>query len=256
MTDGTDAPEDGPHPATTDRSHGVTDPRRVAIVSVGDELLAGETVNTNAAWLGRRLTERGLTVGRTVVLPDDEEAIAATVARLADRTDAVLVTGGLGPTHDDRTMAAVARAFDRELGHHPDAAAHIEARGDYAVADLTEGTTHLPSGARALPNDVGVAPGAVVENVYVLPGVPAEMEAMFEHVAGEFEAGGSHVAEVGTSEPESALLDRLATLRERFDVSVGSYPGEMVTVRIRAAERSEVRAAAGWLADRVEDGQR
>lgn len=231
---------------------------RVVIVTVGDELLTGDTVNTNAAWLGRQLTGRGVTVARGVTLPDDIETIAIEVSAAAEEFDAVILTGGLGPTHDDLTMEAVAQAFDREVVEHEAARAWIADHGDYAVTDLTEGTTELPAGARHLPNEVGVAPGAVVENVYVLPGVPAEMKAMFDRVATEFEGETTYVEEVETVEPESALVGRLDALRERYDVAVGSYPSETVVVRIRGTDESVVSAAASWLRDRVDavDAQR
>lgn len=224
---------------------------RVAVITVGDELLTGDTVNTNAAWLGRQLTQRGVTVARTLTVPDDVETVARAVAKTAERFDAVIVTGGLGPTHDDLTMAAIADAFDRELVEHAEAKAWIEREGDYTVADLTDGTTHLPAGARHLPNEEGVAPGAVVENVYVLPGVPQEMKTMFERVAPEFQVGEVHVTEVETVEPESALVSRLKRLRDQFDVQVGSYPAETVVVRIRGTDEQTVTDAAAWLRERV-----
>src|SRR6056297_3653733 len=87
----------------------------VAVVTVGDELLSGETENTNATWLCRRLTARGTSVRRVVTVPDVEADIARVVNELRAEYDAVVVTGGLGPTHDDRTMAGVAAAFGRDL---------------------------------------------------------------------------------------------------------------------------------------------
>jgi molybdopterin-biosynthesis enzyme MoeA-like protein len=149
-------------------------------------------------------------------------------------------------------MEAVAAAFGREVVDHPEALAWLTEHGGYAAEDLAEGTTHLPAGARMLPNDVGVAPGAVVDAVYVLPGVPDEMEAMFDRVAGEFEGAARHVETVETPEPESALLDRLATVKRRFDVTVGSYPGENVRVKVTASDPEEAAAAAAWLRDRVD----
>jgi molybdenum cofactor synthesis domain-containing protein len=222
----------------------------VALVTVGDELLAGDTVNTNAAWLGRRLAERGVAVERVTTVPDRVEDIAEVVSAYRERYDAVLVTGGLGPTHDDVTMAAVAAAFDRGLERNEAVLDWLAENGGYAREDLTEGTAHIPAGARPLHNDVGVAPGCVVENVYVLPGVPSEMEGMFERVAESFAGEVSHVAFVEADEPESGLLDRFEALRERFDVTVGSYPGEVVRVKL-AGEREEVERAAAWLEERV-----
>ena len=225
---------------------------RVAVVTVGDELLSGETVNTNAAWLGRQLAERGVTVGRTTVVPDEISDIARVVNEYRAEYDAVIVTGGVGPTHDDVTMDGVAAAFGRSVVPNDDAEAWIADHGDYTAADLTEGTTHLPAGARMLPNPEGVAPGAVVDGVYVLPGVPAEMKAMFETVIEEFEGDPTHVEEVRTSEPESALLDRLEAVRAEFDVTVGSYPGDDVRLKIVAADAETAVAAAAWLRERVD----
>ncbi|MFC6737604.1 competence/damage-inducible protein A, partial [Halolamina salina] len=106
--------------------------------------------------------------------------------------------------------------------------------------------------ARPLHNTEGVAPGAVVESCYVLPGVPAEMQAMFAGVAGEFEGERTYSETVETPEPESALLDRLSEVQDRYDVSVGSYPGETVTLKLTATEPETARRAAEWLADHVE----
>jgi molybdenum cofactor synthesis domain-containing protein len=224
---------------------------QVALVTVGDELLAGDTDNGNATWLGARLTERGASVERVVVVPDVVDDIAGEVSRLSDRYEAVVVTGGVGPTHDDVTLDAVAAAFDRELVEHPAAVEYFERHDAYDRADLTTGTAHLPSGARLLENLAGVAPGAVVENVYVLPGVPEEMRAMFETVADEFSGTTVHEARVDVDAPESSLIEAMAELRRRFDVDVGSYPGEQVSVKIRGEDEGRVDEAAAWFEQRV-----
>ena len=220
----------------------------VAIVTVGDELLAGETVDTNSAWLAAQLTDRGCTIPRVTTVPDDIEVIAAVVNEQRAAYDAVVVTGGLGPTHDDRTMAAVAAAVGRELEHHPAAEAWLTSESGYSADDLDAGTTDLPAGARMVPNEVGVAPGAVIESIYVLPGVPAEMKSMFDHVAGEFSGEPIYTEMVVVDEPESALLDRLKAVQERFTVDVGSYPGEYVRVKFRGGDSEAVAEAAAWFA--------
>ncbi len=225
---------------------------RVALVCIGDELLAGDTVNTNAAWLGTRLTERGATVERAVVIPDRIEEIADTVSRLHERYDAVVITGGLGPTHDDLTMDAVARAFDRDLETNEEAVEWLAEHGGYERDDLAAGTADLPAGARVLHNEEGVAPGCVVESVYVLPGVPHEMKAMFESVADEFSGTVQHVEWVHANEPESALLDRIEEVRERFDVTVGSHPGEHVRLKIQSPDSEAATTAADWLTEHVD----
>ncbi|GAA0299940.1 competence/damage-inducible protein A [Halarchaeum salinum] len=225
----------------------------VAVLTVGDEVLAGETTNTNAAWLGQRLTERGVDVERVVVVPDEHDTIETTVRRLTSEYDAVLVTGGLGPTPDDVTMAAVAAAFDRGMVDHPDAIAWFETHDGYS--NDAKSATRLPADARFLANEAGVAPGAVVENCYVLPGVPSEMRAMFERVASEFTGAKRYVETVYAAEPESALVDRIEGIRDRFDVTVGSYPGDGVKVRLRGTDGATVAEAAAWLRERVESGE-
>jgi molybdenum cofactor synthesis domain-containing protein len=225
---------------------------RVALVTVGDELLSGDTVNTNAAWLGERLTDRGAAVDRVTVVPDRIADIARVVNEYRADYDAVLVTGGLGPTHDDVTMDGVAAAFGRELERNEVALEWLEAEGGYAREDLTEGTADIPAGAEPLHNEAGVAPGCVLDSVYVLPGVPAEMKAMFEGVADRFEGTKRYTETVDADEPESAMLDRLRDLREEFGVKVGSYPGETVTVKIEHTDEATAKEAAAWLRERVE----
>lgn len=225
---------------------------QVALVSVGDELLSGDTVNTNAAWLGERLTERGVSVERVFVVPDLVADIARVVNEARAEYDAVIVTGGLGPTHDDLTMEGIGAAVGVPVEEHTEAIEWIEEHSDYSHADLTTGTTHLPKGSRMLPNEVGVAPGAEIEDIYVLPGVPAEMHAMFEYIADEFDGDPYYTGTVPAGEPESALLDRFAALRERFDVKVGSYPGDYVRVKIEGTDEDTVNDAVEWLRERVE----
>jgi molybdenum cofactor synthesis domain-containing protein len=224
---------------------------RAAIVTIGDELLVGDTVNTNAAWLGERLDERGVTIERVVTLPDRVADIARVVNEYRAEYDAVVVTGGLGPTHDDMTMAGVAAAFGRDVTESQEVLDWLVESGGYTADDLAEGTADIPEGARLLKNPEGVAPGCVIGSVYVLPGVPSEMKAMFETVLDEFDGEVQYVTSVVADEPESALIDRIADLREEFDVTVGSYPGDSVRLKITGPE-TEVENAAAWLRERVD----
>jgi molybdenum cofactor synthesis domain-containing protein len=225
---------------------------RVAVVTVGDELLAGDTENTNATWLCARLTERGVDVERVVTVPDRIDDIARVVNEARADYDAVLVSGGIGPTHDDVTMAAVAAAVGVDLVENEAALQHIVEEGGYARQDLAAGTADLPAGARPLHNDVGVAPGCEIESIYVLPGVPEEMRGMFAGVADEFAGTETHREVVLADEPESALLDRIDELRERFPVTVGSYPGDAVRVTVDGEDERRVAEAAAWLRERVD----
>jgi len=238
----------------------------VALLTVGDELLAGDTENTNAAWLARRLTDRGADVRRILTVPDDRDLVARWVREFADAFDAVVVTGGLGGTHDDVTMAAVADAFDRALAAPEEVvdALHAKARRfreenpdlaeEYDMDLDLESEAAVPEGAESLVTEASFNPGCVVENVYVLPGFPEEMKVMFEAVADDF--GGETVAEsFRTPAPEGSLTGTLAAARERFDVAVGSYPakgGTLGRVKVTGTDPEEVAAAVAWLTERVE----
>lgn len=160
----------------------------VALCSVGDELLAGEVVDTNAAWLAQWVGGLGLEVRTTVTVGDDLDAMVALLRRLVDEHDVVLVGGGLGPTSDDRTREAVAAALDLELEHREELADAIAAR--FAAFGRRMPPSNLrqaevPAGAAAL-HPVGTAPGFVVTDaaalVAALPGVPWELRAMAEQL--------------------------------------------------------------------------
>jgi molybdenum cofactor synthesis domain-containing protein len=237
----------------------------VAILTVGDELLAGETENTNATWLAGEITDRGGRVVEICTIGDDREAIAERVADRAARVDRVIVTGGLGGTPDDLTMAAVADALERDLvveetvreAAKQSSAAFVEAHPDLAAKyDLgldVDRVAETVAGGQLIENPRGLAPGCAVENVFVLPGVPSELRATFEQVAEEF--GGDVVLETRyTDAPEGVLAGHLGTLEATFDVRAGSYPGERTDrnrVRVTGQSERAVQAAIDWLAERV-----
>ncbi|WP_247728601.1 competence/damage-inducible protein A [Halovivax limisalsi] len=238
----------------------------VAILTVGDELLAGETTNTNASWLAGRLADRGARTRRIATVPDDRAAIGEYVSRFREEFDAVLVTGGLGNTHDDVTAEAVAAALDRDLvapeslqERLREKAARVrEERPElFEEHDLeldAEAAARVPTGARPVVTDAGWAPAFVVDRVYVLPGIPAEMEAAFERVATDFD-GDAISRSIFTPLPEGALPSVLETVRDRFDVAVGSYPGADAApgrIRVSASEPSSVAAAIEWLESTIE----
>ncbi|WP_276273492.1 competence/damage-inducible protein A [Haloarcula litorea] len=239
---------------------------QVALVTVGDELLSGDTENTNATWLARQLTDAGATVTRMLTVPDDEAVIADAVARYHDAFDAVLVTGGIGGTPDDVTKAAVARAFDREVVVPEDVRAHLEAKAErfaennpelvdrYEMELDLDAWAGVPEGAEPLLTDESFAAGCVVESVYVFPGIPEELEAMFATVADDF--GGDRTTEtIHTPAPEGAVVGTISEARERFGVAVGSYPRKDDTpgrVKVSGEEPDAVREAAAWVRERIE----
>jgi nicotinamide-nucleotide amidase len=233
----------------------------IALLTVGDEVLSGDTVNTNANWLATQLSERGATVARILSLPDERRTIAAHVTDYSEQFDAVIVTGGIGGTPDDVTMAAVAEAFDREmtvregpLADVNERLADIEERLPELDLDVDpESEAALPAGSRPLLNEEGLAPGCVLENVYVFPGIPDELEAMFERVADEF-TGDRRSQTLYTVEPEANLVPRLEDVMAEFDVTVGCYPDREAghnRLKILATDDDHLDDATEWLLEHL-----
>jgi molybdenum cofactor synthesis domain-containing protein len=213
-----------------------------AILTIGNEIVSGDTENTNASWLARRLAPLGVEVRLIAAVPDEIDEIAGFVREAAPAVDFLLVTGGLGGTPDDLTREAVAAAFGVGQREQPDVAADLRARftrdPEYAAR-----WAQLPEGSRPLANPRGGAPGVAIKNVYVFPGLPAEMEAMFDSVADEL-AGGPPIASWRRTyhTRESDIVGLLAEATERWpNVLVGSYPrfdatGPEVTVVLKSSD--------------------
>jgi molybdenum cofactor synthesis domain-containing protein len=159
------------------------------IISVGNELLIGHTLDTNSHWIAKRFTRFGWTLQRITVLRDSLAAIKDGVTGALRREPDLLITiGGLGPTHDDMTLKGIALALDKRLVLNPEALAMVKAR--YSKLGASTGLTRfrrkmatLPEGAKPLPNPIGTAPGVTINvgttRLLSLPGVPSEMKAIF-----------------------------------------------------------------------------
>ncbi len=168
----------------------------VEIICVGNELLIGQTLNTNAQWLAKRITTIGLTTRRVTVVGDDINEISNAVKEAIQRKPSfLLTTGGLGPTFDDKTLEGLAKALGRKIEVNEEALKMVKEKylsyaqeGKIEVAELTPARVKmakLPEGAKPLFNPVGTAPAVVVEHesvtVIALPGVPSEMKSIFEN---------------------------------------------------------------------------
>lgn len=168
----------------------------IEIISVGNELLIGKTLNTNAQWMAKRLTTLGLNVRRIITISDDVDEISAAVKEVLNREpDFLITTGGLGPTFDDKTLEGVAKALNVCVELNEEAFKMVKEKyKTYAEErrlekiELTPARVkmaRLPKGAKPLPNPVGTAPGVIIKHdkttVVSLPGVPPEMESIFEN---------------------------------------------------------------------------
>ena len=230
-----------------------------SILTIGNELVSGDTVNTNGSWLAARLEALGVDVVMITSLPDEEERVAAFVRAQAADADVVLVTGGLGGTPDDITREAIAAAFGVPQEEQAEVAERLRARFS-ADPDYVTRWAQLPAGSRALENPLGGAPGFVLRNVYVLPGLPSEMKAMFETVAAELGGGnpiGSWRRTYRTT--ESRIVGVLEAGGERYPaVRIGSYPsfgadGPSVEIVLKSSDPEALTAAKAWFQQALDD---
>ncbi len=217
---------------------------RVELLTVGDELLRGDIVNGNSQWLARRLTQAGAAVTRAVEVPDDLDAIGEALDTALRRADAVIMTGGLGPTSDDLTRDALAAAAGVKLVRDPEVERRLRQRTLERNVPLAEDALRMadaPEGATLLHNPAGTAPGLRVTLsggvVYALPGVPSEMRAITEESVLP-ELSGTVTASVllrTATVWESVVSDRLAPIEAMPGVRLAYYaaPAE-VRVRIEA----------------------
>ncbi|HXZ15603.1 MAG TPA: competence/damage-inducible protein A, partial [Roseiarcus sp.] len=170
-----------------------------AVLVIGDEILSGRTKDKNIGYIAEYLARIGVDLKEARVVPDVEEEIVAALNALRARYDYVITTGGIGPTHDDITADAVARAFGVPIGEDPRAIAIMLER--YAEADLTPARrrmARMPEGAVLIENPISRAPGFRIGNVFVLAGVPSVMQAMLDGAVKEMRTGA--VMQVATVE--------------------------------------------------------
>ncbi len=161
--------------------------QKVSIVSIGNELLSGRIVDTNAAYLSSRLLSIGIETVCTYSVGDDVDMIVEMLGQASSHADTVLITGGIGPTDDDLTRHALAAFMGVELQFHEDVYRHMEdffERRNISMAETNRIQAYLPKGTKAISNELGTAAGIMCEyegNTFVcMPGVPGEMKKMFE----------------------------------------------------------------------------
>lgn len=198
---------------------------KVEIISIGDELLIGQIINTNAVYLARQLTALGLEIRLITAVGDEAAALQQALREALDRSDVVIMTGGLGPTHDDITKEVVAEFFDSGYIFKPELLDRLrrafERRG-LEMAKINEDQARVPEKAEIIPNPVGSAPGFLFnregKKCFVLPGIPAEMVAMCEGtifpMLKQQELTLLQRTVRTTGIPESMLFERLGDIKE------------------------------------------
>jgi molybdenum cofactor synthesis domain-containing protein len=200
-----------------------------ALVVIGDEILSGRTQDKNVAQLATWLNDHGIRLAEVRVVPDQIERIGEAVNALRASHDYLFTTGGIGPTHDDITVDAVAAALGVPVVVHPEARKILEDYYRDRPGGLTEARMRMartPEGAELLRNPYSGAPGIKIGNVYILAGVPNIAASMLEALTGTLEGGRPVVSvTVGARAPESDVADLLReTEAAHPGVAIGSYP--------------------------------
>ena len=232
--------------------------RSAEILAVGTEVLLGDLVDTNTAWLSARLAALGVSVYRHVTVGDNKQRIVAALLEASSRADLVITTGGLGPTSDDLTNECLGLAAGRQMVEYPEARRHVDemfARFGREPTSSNYKQALFPEGSRLIPNPLGTAMGALLELdgalVATFPGVPIEMKRMFGETLEPFikqRTEGSIVSRTlwFTGIGESALAEKVQDLLDASDPTVAPLAGQgkvrlRVTARAASLEEAEKR---------------
>ena len=232
--------------------------RSAEVLAIGTEVLLGDLVDTNTAWLSARLAALGVSVYRHVTVGDNKQRIVAALLEASSRADLVITTGGLGPTSDDLTNECLGLAAGRQMVEYPEARRHVDemfARFGREPTPSNYKQALFPEGSRLIPNPLGTAMGALLELdgalVATFPGVPIEMKRMFEETLEPFikpRTEGSIVSRTlwFTGIGESALAEKVQDLLDASDPTVAPLAGQgkvrlRVTARAASLEEAEKR---------------
>ena len=218
------------------------------VLLIGNELLSGKTQDLNLKFLGGELARVGIKLVEARVIRDEHETIVAVVREFSERFAYVFTTGGIGPTHDDITAEAMAKAFDAPLELNDEAVAMMASRGR-EMNEARLKMAKIPRGASLVANSVSLAPGFRIRNVYVLAGIPKIAEAMFFALESELEGSAQILSmSLDAYAPEGDIAAPLEAIQSRRGkVEIGSYPFSRdgrfgASLVVRGTDRDEVEA--------------
>jgi len=200
-----------------------------ALLVIGDEILSGRTKDKNIGFVAEHLTAIGIDLKEVRVVADDEPEIVAALNALRGRYTYVFTTGGIGPTHDDITADAVAKAFALPIDYEPRAVEILRARLAVTGGEMNEARmrmTRMPKGAELVLNKISAAPGFTIGNVIVMAGIPQVMQAMLEYVTPQLKTGTAMLSQTVRGEcREGDIGTELGAIAKAHgDVMIGSYP--------------------------------
>ena len=240
----------------------MADPDRIytaSLIVIGDEILSGRTQDANVAYLAKWLGVQGIRLREVRIVADDMAAIAGAVNPLRATYDYVFTTGGIGPTHDDITVDAIAAALGVEVVHHPQAVAILTGHYGDQINDARLRMARVPAGADLIANPRTQAPGIRIGNIFIMAGVPAITRSMLASLDGQLPGGKPVLTRtIAAWTYESRVAELLAAVEKAHDgVQIGSYPfwreGRTgANFVMRSVDRAGLDAAAAALAAALE----
>ncbi len=231
--------------------------KTAGILIIGNEVLSGKVTDENSPYLVRELRGLGVAVRRIVTIPDEVPAIVDVVRDMARTHDLVFTTGGVGPTHDDVTIAAIAQAFDRRLVRHPLLEAAIRRHYAEGITAAQLRMAEVPEGSRLLGADDGSLPIVALENVFIFPGIPETVRRKFGRIREQFREAPYLLRRLYLRCDEGEIAADLSGTIERFpSIQIGSYPilhdpEYNVLVTLESKESGEVEHALRHLLERL-----
>jgi molybdenum cofactor synthesis domain-containing protein len=197
-----------------------------ALVIIGDEILSGRTQDANLAYLAKWLGVQGIRLKEVRVVSDDMDAIADAVNGLRVKHDYLFTTGGIGPTHDDITVDAIAAALGREVIVHPDARAILASHYGDQLTEARLRMARTPAGASLIENPRTKAPGIRVENIFIMAGVPMITQGMLAALDGQLPGGAPVLSRTVAAWTQESVVADVLKQAERGNpgVQIGSYP--------------------------------
>ena len=198
------------------------------IIIIGNEILSGRTQDLNSRYLAQRLLSIGIIVNEVRIIPDIKDQIINSVNELRNKYNFVFTSGGIGPTHDDKTSSAVSEAFGDPLELNKEAKKRLEKHySDDVLTNARLKMAYLPSRAKLIDNPVSIAPGFYLENVFVFPGVPKILEVMLRDVLKKFKKNQKQFIKkiITTTLSEGIIGEYLESVQKKYiDLEIGSYP--------------------------------
>lgn len=228
-----------------------------AVIIIGNEILSGKFADENGPFLIRRLRELGVDLVRLAVIPDVLDVVSAEVGAASAAVDHVFTTGGVGPTHDDVTLPAVAHAFGRPLVRHPVLVRVLEEKLGPRMNEAALRMAEIPDGAELWWDGDVIYPLIVMRNVAIFPGVPGLLRRKFDAVAHRFEGVPVACRRLVTEEGEPAIADALTEAAGTWpNVAIGSYPRfetspHTVIVTMEGRDPDAIAACEAWLRARI-----